>query len=114
MPLAFLNGHLLSRQFKDCLIVGTRTWLSTLACKVRGISIGTGIGHALSWIICGVGRLASGGFLPRRLRRTIAMNFTESQPDTALTMYPNLGQEKLLKMLEKQIEIISTRAIADN
>lgn len=96
------------------LVIGVAALIGLFGWGITGLVIG-GIGAFVFNMIFGwVLRLISGGLLPRRMRREVAVNFIASDAQLVEAACPGLTGAQRLKYVETAIERIFRRAIVDN
>lgn len=96
------------------IVIGIFALVGLIGWGVGGLVAGGVIGYVATIVFGLVLNLISGGVIPRKARRTAAINFIQRYPDILLEVFPRVEGAELLKEVEAAVESIFRRAIGEN
>lgn len=86
------------------IIIGIFAIIGLLIWGIKGLLIGGTLGYIIT-VLSGLALIGiSGGFLPRKIRKAIAIKFIQNYSDIVEEVYPNIGDAERQKKIEKEIE----------
>lgn len=85
-------------------IAGAAVW------GIRGAVGGFTVGFALALLLGVAVRKSQGGFMPRKVRRSLAANLLSSYPEEVREAFPDLDGESLYSALEEAVETVARKA----
>lgn len=92
--------------------IGVAAIVGLMIGSAGGMIVGAVVGIGATMVVGVVVRAASGGSLPRSVRRSVVTNMLAADPSTATAAFPALSGDALFGALEKEVERIVRRAIA--
>ena len=93
------------------IIIGIFGLIGLFIGRFYGLLIGVVGGYILVVFFGWIANRVSGGLLPRKVRRTTAINFLKLYSDVSKSTFPNLEEVGLIKEIEFQIERIYQTAV---
>lgn len=96
------------------LVIGVSALIGLLGWGLKGLILGAVGGWILNMVFGTVLMLASGGLVPRKVRKQAASRFIALYGDLARGAFPDALESALQKSVERSIEAIFKRAASDN